>query len=409
MRVLLIIEQCNPDFAAVPHLGYKLYQSLSHLVEVTLCTHGRNEAALRARHPDADIVFLHESKLSTWYFKFWSPLLNRAGTNWPLFHLLLYPIYAEFNRAAYKHFSKDVTAGKYDIVHAFTPMIPRYPVKIVDACKNTSFFLGPVNGGVPFPKGFAEVAKKEYDFYNPLRKLCRFIPGYEKTYLKAEKVWVGSQYTLKNLTELFPQGNFELLSENAVEAKTLEIARPPANDRCRLLFVGRLEPFKCVDLLLQALALVKEKYPLTIVGDGSERGKLEKLTESLGLQDRVTFKGWVAPNDVTSLYFEADLFCFPSVRDFGGAVVLEAMAAGLPVIAVNYGGVAEYATDACAVLIEPESPETVIKGFAKTIAELASKPEVRQSMGEAARRRAEEYTWESKARRIVGEYKIIKD
>ena len=79
----------------------------------------------------------------------------------------------------YHRFKNEVMKGNFDIVHAFTPIIPRYPVKISEVCHRakTPFLLGPVNGGLPFPTGFEAVSQKEFAQFNFLRFFTHFIPG----------------------------------------------------------------------------------------------------------------------------------------------------------------------------------------------------------------------------------------
>lgn len=403
LKVLLIIEQCNPEMSSVPSLGYRLYNALSEICTVTLATHGRNEDVLRKLHPHADIAYFPESSLSKQYYKILAPFLTKGSTHWPLFHALLYPIYAEFNRAVYKRFSKDVIEEKFDIVHAFTPIIPRYPVKIAKVVHETPFFLGPVNGGIPFPGGFSEVAKKEHKGFNFLKWIGKFIPGYKTTYEKACLVWAGSKYTLDALESIFPHTHFTLLSENGIEETYFNIPRH-LNANPKALFVGRLEPVKCVDVLIQALHKMSQKIPLTIVGDGSERKNLEGLVEKLNLQNYVKFTGWIPYEQLLPYYINADFFCFPSVKDFGGAVILEAMAAGLPIIGVNYGGVGEYADSTCGILLHPSNPDKLRDDLCSAMQTMSANAELRLQMGASARKIALRYTWKAKAANIVESY-----
>lgn len=113
------------------------------------------------------------------------------------------------------------------------------------------------------------------------------------------------------------------------------------NSVINLLFVGRLVPYKGADMLIDAIHNLSDdlrnKIKLTIVGDGSEKVKLENQVKNLGLEKVVSFTGWIKQEETVEYYKQADIFCFPSIREFGGAVVLEAMACGLPCIVANNG------------------------------------------------------------------------
>lgn len=161
-RVLLIIEQCNPEWASVPLVGYEFFKGISALADVTLVTHARNQTALDKVRGEQKIVYIPESPASARLYRWIAQISSRGGVNWPLHHALSYPLYAEFNDRVYRAFGPAVRRGDFDLVHALTPMIPRYPYKISRACTKTPFVLGPVNGGVPFPASFQEVAWKEF-------------------------------------------------------------------------------------------------------------------------------------------------------------------------------------------------------------------------------------------------------
>jgi glycosyltransferase involved in cell wall biosynthesis len=102
---------------------------------------------------------------------------------------------------------------------------------------------------------------------------------------------------------------------------------------------------------------------------------------------------------------QAHAMVFPSLREPGGAVVLEAMAVGLPVIATNWGGPADYMDSTCGILVEPASREGFVKGLTDAMLKLAQSPELRQSMGCAGRERVRQhFDWERKVDRILEIY-----
>lgn len=425
LKVLLIIEQCDPQGASVPLVGYRFYKGLAEIATVTLVTHGRNEFALRQAHPDADIVFIRESYLSQQYNKLAEYFsVVRGNVIWSLRQVLSYPIYAEFNYWVNAKFRWAIAQGKYDIVHAMTPMMPRYPVKVAQACGEnrpgrTPFIMGPVNGGIPYPKGFSEVAKKELASLNFLRAVGRaVIPGYYQTYRRAAYVLSGSQYTAGLVKSLFGLSDYtvKLFPENGIDRSFLkpETLKPETLERSvhhstvQLLFVGRLVPYKSADMLIDAVdklaSAVKQQVHLTIVGEGSERAALEQQTRSLNLSQKVTFVGWVTQPETLQYYGQADIFCFPSIREFGGAVVLEAMGNGLPCIVVDHGGIGEYVTEKTGFKIAPISREFVVSGLVERITQLVENPELRHRMAVCAITQVQDFTWDKKAKKIVDIY-----
>jgi len=417
LKVLLIIEQCNPEWASVPLVGYRYYEGISKLADVTLVTHDRNEKALCNAHPDRHITYISESKSIKRYYNIAARLSTvKDKTIWPLYNTLIYPIYDEFNRLVYQKFKDSIFGGKYDIVHAITPMMPRYPVKAVEACQNTPFVIGPVNGGVPFPPGFQKISRQEFAYLNFLRLVGRYvIPGYRSTYEKADRILAGSTYTLNLVKNLFnlEDDRIHLSYENGITNSFLksrnEADEIEANsEQVNLLFVGRLVPYKGADMLIEAIGqlspAIQQKISLTIVGDGSEKNSLEQQTKTLKLEDRIVFTGWIPQQETLNYYQKSDVFCFPSVREFGGAVVLEAMAGGLPCIVVNNGGIGEYVTEATGFKIEPISREHVIEELKQRIQQLVQDSNLRKCMSVQAIERAKEFTWATKAQQMVEMY-----
>lgn len=416
MKVLVIAEQCNPEWASVPLVAWNYFRELNKSVDVTLVTHERNQEAIAKTADDSKVVYISESSFIKRYHAAISKLIHfvfRGKTNWPIYHLLAYPVYAEFNRKVHQQFAADVTAGTYDLVHALTPMMPRYPVKLIQACQKTPFLLGPVNGGVPFPKGFQEKAREEFAYLNFLRALGRFlIPGYVQTYKQADKILVGSTFTLEMLKGLFqlPDQKLELFYENGIPKSFLQSTQLPKreNDRVNLIFVGRLVPYKCADIVIEAIgqleSALQDKLSLTIVGDGSEKAKLEARAQALNLGHVVHFTGWIDHEKTSEHYSHADIFCFPSIREFGGAVVLEAMACGLPCIVADHGGIGEYVTESTGFKIEPISRDFLTQQMASKIKILVEDASLRAQMSAAAVARAQEFEWEAKTKRIVALY-----
>jgi glycosyltransferase involved in cell wall biosynthesis len=416
LRALLVIEQCNPEWPSVPLVGYKFYRHLAELAEVTLVTHVRNERALRTLHPDADIVIIQESAvLAGWHrIATWLSTI-RGNTIWPLYHALTYPTYWEFDRQVLRQLGARITRGDFDVVHAITPMLPRYPYSVRKACGRTPLVIGPVNGGVPYPASFGNIAKSEFSFLNWLRTAGRYLlSGYRETYERADYVFSGSEFTKTLLEQLFTlKRPVEVLAENGLDDAFFSDAagdRPPRDgDRVEMLFVGRLVPYKGTDIAIDALASLpphlQQRARLTIVGDGPERALLETKAQEAGVSHLVRFAGWVPQRQTLDYYRSADVFCFPSVREFGGAVVLEAMANRLPCIVVNNGGVAEYVTDASGFKVEPLSREHVVAEVARALKTMIEDDGLRRAMGAAAGQRARDYAWSGKARRIVETYR----
>jgi glycosyltransferase involved in cell wall biosynthesis len=156
----------------------------------------------------------------------------------------------------------------------------------------------------------------------------------------------------------------------------------------RIITVGRLEPVKDLATLLRAVSLARQRrgdLALTIVGDGSQRSTLERLAGELGLDNSVRFLG--ERDDVPALLTEAAIFVNSSISEGVSLSLLEAAGCGLGLIASCVGGNSEVIEDGTTgVLVPPGQPEA----FAEAILRLLEGGEL-PSMGEAARRRAQEH------------------
>ena len=132
--------------------------------------------------------------------------------------------------------------------------------------------------------------------------------------------------------------------------------RAPGDPGKRLLFVGRLAAVKGVPVLLEALRGLVARHPelhLTLIGDGPDRAGLERAAGQAGLAGHVSFTGYLSQAAVAELLKQADLFVLPSFAEGVPVVLMEAMAAGLPVVATAVGGVGELVADGTSGLIVP--------------------------------------------------------
>lgn len=159
-----------------------------------------------------------------------------------------------------------------------------------------------------------------------------------------------------------------------------------SEDKKYLVSVGRLAKEKSFDLLIEAFAKLDHlEAELVIIGSGDEKKNLEKLAETLGLSERVTFTGLIEFDEVPKYLAAADLFVFASVTETQGLVTLEAMASGLPVVAVDASGTREAVGDDSSILTEHKA-EALGEGIRRML-----KREDLSELSRAARKRAESF------------------
>ncbi len=199
--------------------------------------------------------------------------------------------------------------------------------------------------------------------------------------------------------------NDAVLIPNGIHLGALEeAAKAHPKVQGRILFVGRLEPMKGVDTLLRAFAMITYYSHVHIVGEGSQRGKLEQLTVELGVADRVKFTGYLQPPELYREFAEAEIFCGLSRTEALGNVFLEAMAAGCAVVATSVGGIVDTVRNGeTGILVAPDKPDAA----AQAIRGLLFPPDNRYAMAEAARKFVQAYDWAQIARRYDEVYKKL--
>ncbi|MEE9239654.1 MAG: glycosyltransferase family 4 protein [bacterium] len=169
-----------------------------------------------------------------------------------------------------------------------------------------------------------------------------------------------------------------------------------------IVSVGRLEPIKDHGTLIEAFARVTQKYPgahLVLAGEGELAATHETLADNLGLRGRISFLGW--RNDVGELLEAADLFVLPSINEGMGRAVVEAMRAGLAVVATNVGGVPAIVEDGVTgLLVPPGDPASLTAAIKRLI----SHPALRVAMGEAGRLKASEFSDEAMIHQLESVY-----
>jgi colanic acid/amylovoran biosynthesis glycosyltransferase len=157
----------------------------------------------------------------------------------------------------------------------------------------------------------------------------------------------------------------------------------------RLLYSGRLAAVKGLPILLTSLATLKRTHPdivLTVVGDGSDRAPLEQMTRDLGLTQNVRFVGYQSQAEVRSHMQETDVFVLPSFAEGVPVSLMEAMAAGVPVVTTQIAGISELVDNGVSGYLVPAGDATTL---AEKIATLLDSPSLRTQFGQAGRAKIE--------------------
>jgi glycogen(starch) synthase len=201
-----------------------------------------------------------------------------------------------------------------------------------------------------------------------------------------------------------PAGRLHVVPSGMRAAAFHPAAVPPAR-RSGVLFVGRLHRQKGLDTLIRALPLLPAATTVTLAGDGPERGALERLASDLGVGDRVTVTGFLPHRDVPALLAGADVVVLPSRYEELGTALVEAMAAGRPVVASRVGGIPELVRDGVDGLLVPPGDPVAL---AAAIDRLLGDRRLAARLGASGRTRVAGYDWGLLAARVLGIYRAVR-
>jgi len=385
MKILLSAYYADPTGVSENYVGFRFWQLLDERHEVHLLTD-------ELKRPSWERYLAGDAeRLGRIHF------VSLAGLRRIVPNFLNWPCYA-FNVKAWLLGRRLQAQHRFDLVHHVTASQFRFPVFL--AYLGLPFVWGPIGGAVPEPPGFdALFAGDRWD--RRLRRfdglLAKWDPLLGSTLGRAARLLVATPHFFS----LFPghlherMRQFTLCGFDSADDRPDRSERP--NGPLQLLFVGRLVPYKGLQYLIESVARLRTRRPvrLTVLGTGPFEEACRKQASDAGLDDIVDFCGKVGHDRVMAAMAACDVYVVPSLRESWGISPLEAMSMGRPVVAVANGGLDVVCDDASAVRIRPQSPEQVVADLTAALDRLAADPELRQTMGEAGRRRVREvFSWQ---------------
>jgi glycosyltransferase involved in cell wall biosynthesis len=407
MRIIIVADNASRQFGGEAFIPLNCFRLLlARGQDVRLVVHARNKSELTQQFPDRldRLYFVDDTPMHKTLFRLSRFLPRRLAdaTTGLIIHLSTQLQQRRLVRALVKNHGAD-------IIHVPIPVSPKTPSLMWGF--GAPVVMGPLNGGMDYPDAFRRdrrmISRLALVFGRWLANFVNvLIPGKRR----AAIVLVANERTRMALPHGITGRIIELV-ENGVDFSIWQqgSVRNHENDPVRFVFVGRLIDWKALDIVLEAVHRLggRHSVSLEIIGDGPMREHWQTLSDRMGLSRIVRFSGWLSQETCAQRLQEAGVLVLPSVFECGGAVVLEAMAMGLPVIATAWGGPSDYLDSSCGILVEPSSREALITGFADGMAKLAMSPDLRKQLGEAGHLRAREhFDWERKIEEIEKIYQI---
>lgn len=408
--MLVIAESANPEWVSVPLIGWSLARALADVADVHLVTQIRNrDAILRAGLIEGhDFTAIDSEAFARPLWKLGALLRGGEGKGWTALQLVNAISYPHFERLVWRQFGPAIMAGDYDIVHRVTPLTPTISSPIAAKCARAGvpFILGPLNGGVPWPAAFDAERRREREWLSYVRSAYKWLPGRGRMLNATRAILAGSRHTASEIP-VAHQGKVIWLPENAIDPARFALQSDPAPGALRACFIGRLVPYKGPDMAIAAaLPLLKGgRMTFDIIGDGPMMADLRALVAAEKVTDAVTFHGWLDHAQVQNVACRSAILCFPSVREFGGGAVIEAMALGLAPVVVDYAGPGELVTDGVGYKVPLGDRAQIVAALRDVLQRLADNPAEVSATGASARARARaHFTWAAKARQIAQVY-----
>jgi glycosyltransferase involved in cell wall biosynthesis len=391
-RVLISAYACEPDKGSEPGVGWNWVKQVARFHEIWVITRVNNRKSIEKAMqkdpmPNANFVYFDLPK--------WARFCKRGQRGIHLYYYL-WQIGAYFLA---RRLCKKIC---FDLAHHLTFSICWVPSLI--SLLPLPFIWGPVGGVEPFPKMFLRNLSLKNRSYERLKDLALFWgsldPFVRITAKRAALILAQTTATANYLSEDVGAKIIQFPAVGLEDDLKIEEMGRKSNGVFRIISVGRLLYFKGFDLSIKAFAQFSKKFPNSeyhVIGDGPERASIEKLAFDLGIHERVTLFGSLPRAELLRKLTDCDLMLHTSLRDPPVYVLLEAMAAGLPIVCIDLGGPALQVTETTGVKVTALSPKQTVEDLAKAILLLAQDPDLRARMGEAGRRRVRErYVWQRK-------------
>ncbi len=420
MKVMLSAYECQPNTGSESGLGWVWAKELAAMGhEIWVVTSSDNQPSIELelqRQPKSNLHFIY-CKMVSWLP--WAYKITNA---------IRFPIAAKIASQAAKiwwqwdayQMVKPLNQKvKFDLIHHVTNTSIRRPSFM--GLLGIPFIIGPLAGGertpLPLRKSYPSIGWLSDLFRDLANVWIQFDLLMHLTFAKASKIYCRSQQT-----QAFIPKPYRSKSEVLFDISPDEITETPQISKCpstekeifRVLFVGRFLYWKGIHLGLQAFAQLYHKIPssrFTVIGSGREQSWLLRLTEELGITEVVDWIPWIKRNELSSAYLEHDIFLFPSLRDSGGMVVIEALSHSLPVVCLNSGGPGVIVDETCGrvITIDGLGEETVIQSLSNTLIELAENSELRHRLSQGALTRLTKFSFKDVLKHIYPEINLTRE
>ncbi|MBE6415091.1 MAG: glycosyltransferase family 4 protein [Akkermansiaceae bacterium] len=397
LKVLLGCYACDPGYGSEPGMGWNFVSNIAKHHDVhAIVEEGEFKETLTqfaAEHPEAvkNITFhfvrrTHHETLR----KFWPPSY--------------YWFYRVWHRKAYQYAKLLDAKEDFDIVHQVTISGFREPGFLWKLGK--PFIWGPLGGFTDTPwcllSNLGPLGALHFGIRNIINGIQKRWGFSARAAAKHSAAILTSTTKAVDEIKRFWNRDAVLMNEVGLETGHEQFYSPPhePGTPLRICWAGEHIPRKALDILLQALPLCKQRMELHVLSKGPRMKDWKRLAHRLGLDDVVTFHGFVPREEAFRIMSSSHVFCITSVREDTSTVVFEAFRYGLPIIALDHCGFSTVIDETSGIKIPINSQKQVIADYARHLDDLATHEDKRQRLSQGALARCQKFTWEAKMKVI---------
>lgn len=408
MKILINAYACSPNMGSEPGMAWNWCVNLAKHCELFIITEGEFRDKIEAALPGLP-------QASNMHF-YYNPVSDRVRQMcWNQGDWRFYKYYKEWQKKT-ADIARDICRKEtIDILHQLNMIGFREPGYLWIVSKETEipFVWGPIGGLKQFPMAYAEGSSMKMKFFMHLKNfLNRWQLKHDRRVdaaIKQASLLVSSIPDSYRAIKKYKGMESVIIPETGtfMQANHVTDANRFTKEYLIILWVGKFDFRKRLDLAILALATAANpKIVLKILGAGNKTQieEAKSLVQRLGVADNVQWMGNCPHEQVVKEMQNANIFLFTSVNEDTSTVVLEAISNHLPVLCFDTCGMSAVITEDVGVKIPLTNPSHSVRDFAEKIEYLYHHREVLVQMSENCKKRAEELSWENKAKQMVELY-----
>jgi glycosyltransferase involved in cell wall biosynthesis len=390
-KILVSAYACEPLKGSEQSVGWNMVLQISKHSEVHVITRTNNKEFIESNLPSNNKknIFFHYYDTNFFIRKF-KKKEKGVYFYYICWQIGIIPLVRRLTKLYYFDYSMHLTFGNVWLP-TFLPFF--YP----------AFIWGPLGGGESVPYSFIRSLSLKGKVLQLIRYALKVImllnPFFLYISLSAKIILCRTENTSRLFLRKL-RNKIYLLSDGAIEPQVFKYKMSfHENGVINIITTSRLIHTKNIITVIRSVLYIPSSYKikLTIVGSGPEKNNLEIAINRYGIKDRVNMIPTVSREEVLQMLAKSDIYLFASLKEACNLSLLEAMAVGLPVICLNWSGMAISTDESCAIRLPVTNPEQMPKDMAVAICKLIDNPEMRRQMGNAGRKRVKAiFNWETK-------------